>query len=135
LEHMGADSRVFLAIMKELYRVCANWATIAINVPHPRHDNFIGDPTHVRVISPQVLSLFNKELNDEWQKMGAPNTPLAHYLGVDFVMTKYTTVLDEPYASQHKSGAMSEESINIALREKNNVASEFRIIMLVRKAA
>lgn len=133
LEHLGADPKVFLALMKELYRVCVNGAIISINVPHPRHDNFIGDPTHVRVISPQVLSLFNKELNDEWQKMRDPNTPLAHYLGVDFAIIKYVTVLDEPYASQHQTGAISDELIGIALREKNNVASEFRITLRVRK--
>jgi hypothetical protein len=58
LEHLGGDPKVFLAIMKELYRVCRHGASVKITVPHPRHDNFLGDPTHVRVISPQVMSLF-----------------------------------------------------------------------------
>src|SRR5437879_4750936 len=66
LEHMGGDPKVFLAMMQELYRVSADGCTVQIDVPHPRHDNFIGDPTHVRPVTPQMLSLFDRSLNDEW---------------------------------------------------------------------
>ena len=51
----GRIRRVFLGMMKELYRICRDGAEIEINVPHPRHDNFIGDPTHVRIITPDTL--------------------------------------------------------------------------------
>ena len=61
LEHIGADTDVFLNIMKELYRVCNADAKIQINVPHPRHDNFINDPTHVRIITPETFALFSKK--------------------------------------------------------------------------
>src|SRR5262249_48391532 len=67
LEHMGADPKVFLALIAELYRICAPDAVVRITVPHPRHDTFIGDPTHVRIITPAVMSLFDRALNDEWQ--------------------------------------------------------------------
>jgi tetratricopeptide (TPR) repeat protein len=133
LEHLGGESRVFLGIMKELYRVCKDGARIYVAVPHPRHDNFIGDPTHVRIISVQVLSLFNWELNSVWKQSGYSNTPLAHYLDVDFAVIENNIVLDEPYLSQHKSGILDDEAINIALKEKNNVASEINITLQVRK--
>lgn len=133
LEHLGRETKSFLQIMKELYRVCRDEAIINIIVPHPRHNNFINDPTHVRIITPQVLELFNHELNDEWQRGGYANTPLAHYLGVDFVIKSSITVLEEPYASLYQEGALSDEEIGIALREKNNVASEFRITLITRK--
>ena len=61
LEHMGETTDVFLGILKELYRICKPRAKIFIFVPHPRHDDFLGDPTHVRVITPQLLSLFSKK--------------------------------------------------------------------------
>src|ERR1700761_187803 len=64
LEHMGGDAKVFLAIMKELYRICAHGAIVDIHVPHPRHDYFIGDPTHVRIITTEVLRLFSKKFNE-----------------------------------------------------------------------
>jgi len=135
LEHLGGDPKVFLSIMKELYRVCRDNAVVKIAVPHPRHDNFIGDPTHVRVISPQVLNLFSRKNNDLWARMGASNTPLAHYLSVDFEMASSTIELDEPYRTQFINGVLTEEQAQVALKEKNNVASEFRMELKVRKTA
>jgi hypothetical protein len=133
LEHIGADPRVFLEIMKELYRVCAPGAVVDIRVPHPRHDNFIGDPTHVRIISPQVLSLFDRALNDQWQAAGEPNTPLAHYTGVDFHIVSAQTLIGEPYRSMYQQGQITQEQIAEALRTSNNVAEAFHIKLEVRK--
>jgi hypothetical protein len=120
-------------MMKELYRICKNGAQIEINVPHPRHDNFIGDPTHVRVITPQLLSLFDRQLNDEWKRTNAANTPFAHYLGVDFVVTKALTVLAEPYGQLFRSGKISPTDMEVMVRERNNIVAEYRIEMVARK--
>jgi hypothetical protein len=76
LEHMGAAADQFFTIMKELYRVCAGGAVVAIDVPHPWSSGFAGDPTHVRPITPQIMSLFSKRMNREWKRLGWPNTPL-----------------------------------------------------------
>src|ERR1700677_2089475 len=38
LEHLGQTPNLFLKIMQELYRVCANGALVTIMVPDPRHD-------------------------------------------------------------------------------------------------
>ena len=70
LEHMGADVDTFFAIIKELYRVGKNGCALTIAVPHPRSDNFTGDPTHVRAINPSVMSLFSKKRNQEWKEKG-----------------------------------------------------------------
>ena len=133
LEHMGGDPKVFLAIMRELYRICRPDATVIINAPHPRHDNFIGDPTHVRAITPQVLSLFSRGENDRWAQQGASNTPLAHYLDVDFEMVSSNVELDEPYRTRLATGAATPDQVQDALRERNNVATEFRMVVKVRK--
>lgn len=133
LEHLGGDSRVFLKIIQELYRVCKPGALVVINVPHPRHDNFIGDPTHVRVITPNLLKLFDKQLNDEWKRLKAANSPFAHYLGVDFEITSVITNLDEPYGTLFTENKISAEEINVLLRERNNIAKEYRITLNVRK--
>lgn len=134
LEHMGGDPKVFLAMMKELYRIAAPGCVVEIHVPHPRHDDFVNDPTHVRAITPNVLSLFDRELNDMWKATGAANSPLAHYTGVDFKITEVRTVLAEPYRSALEKGEMGEAEARAAIRERNNVVSEFRIKLLARKA-
>jgi len=135
LEHLGQNSRVFLGMMKELYRICRDGAEIEINVPHPRHDNFINDPTHVRIITPGLLSLFNRAENDLWKKMGAANSPLAHYLNVDFRLVKYASILGEPYSTQFDKGELSEATIESIGRELNNIFEEYRIVVAVRKSA
>ena len=105
-----------------------------IDVPHPRHDDFLNDPTHVRVITPQLLMLFDRRLNDEWQAMGAANSPLAHYLDVDFAIADYDVVLNEPYATQYADGLLSAEDIAAMTRELNNVVRAYRIRMTARKS-
>lgn len=133
LEHIGQQSKVFLAMIKELYRVCKNNAVIEINVPHPRHDTFINDPTHVRIISPSLLALFDRKLNDEWQQKGISNSPFAHYLGVDFVITEAHTLLAEPYGQMFSEGKISPAELDTMVRERNNIASEYRIKLSARK--
>lgn len=135
LEHMGGDPKVFLAIMKELYRIAAPGCRIVIHAPHPRHDNFINDPTHVRIITPTMLKLFDRQQCEEWIAGGAANTPLAIYTGTDFVVRDTTTVLDEPYSSQHRQGALSREQVLELAYGRNNVVSEYRIVLEARKPA
>lgn len=135
LEHLGESTRVFLGMMRELYRICRDGAEILIDVPHPRHDDFLNDPTHVRVITPQLLMLFDRRLNDEWQAMGASNSPLAHYLGVDFALTGYDCVLVEPYATQFADGLLGKDDIDNMSRELNNFIRAYRIRMIARKKA
>jgi hypothetical protein len=70
--------------MKEMYRVCKNGAKLDIVVPHPRHDDFMNDPTHVRPITLNVLALFSKTWNRKWEADGSANTKLALEHDVDF---------------------------------------------------
>jgi hypothetical protein len=133
LEHIGGDPRVFKEIMRELYRVCRGGADLTIKVPHPRHDDFICDPTHVRVITPGTLGMLSKRLNHEWIKAGAGNTPLARYWGVDFEIKKVEYSLDEPYRSQMAKGELSSEEIAIISRERNNIVKEVTILMVAIK--
>lgn len=133
LEHMGGDAKVFLAMMRELYRICAPGAEVTIHVPHPRHDNFVSDPTHVRPITPQTLTLFDWRQNQVWKEKGAANTPLGLYLGVDFVTEEAQVVLAEPYRSRFGRGELSREALGEAVRSLNNVVEEFRMRLRVRK--
>ena len=133
LEHMGQSPRVFLAMMKELYRISRNGARILIAVPHPRHDFYLSDPTHVRPITPQTLSHFDHSLNQEWIRIGAANTPLAIYIGVDFVIRNVTTELAEPYRTRVANNRLSETKLQSLLKSRCNVASEYRIELVARK--
>lgn len=133
LEHLGRDPEVFIGIMKELYRVCAPGAQVMIVVPHPRHDNFLGDPTHVRPVTMQVMSLFDKAACENWQRNGFANTPLAIYHGVDFRVANHQLVPDEPYCTFIQEKRMTVEELEIAARSSNNVIAEIHMVLEVRK--
>jgi hypothetical protein len=133
LEHMGATTEGFLAIMQEIYRVCAPGAVVAIDVPHPRSEGFAGDPTHVRPITPAILLLFSKRKNREWRELGWPNTPLATYLDVDFEITTIDYNLTQHWAEQWSSGKLSKQDLEFAASTYFNVIDEIRIKLTVVK--
>jgi ADP-heptose:LPS heptosyltransferase len=86
LEHIGQAPALYLEIIKELYRVCAPDAEVQIDVPYPLHRDYLGDPTHCRPVTAESLWLFNLEYADQLIANHNIGTPLARYIGVDFVM-------------------------------------------------
>jgi hypothetical protein len=133
LEHMGATSSVFLGIIRELYRVCVPDARVHILAPHPRHDDFLNDPTHVRVLTPALFTLFDRQKNLQWIAGHFANSPLAIYLDVDFVLESSELTLTPAYHAKVVSGELSQDSVRLLLRERNNIASEYNIVLRVRK--
>ena len=133
LEHLGERKEIFLNIIKELYRICAASATIHIVVPHPRHDDFINDPTHVRVITPKALDLFSKSKNRECIKLGKPDSPLALYLDVDFEMIKADYTLVPYWIEKLANKEIAEAELYNAIARYNNVMGEIKMVLKVLK--
>jgi predicted SAM-dependent methyltransferase len=135
LEHLGRTTALYLDIIKELYRVCAHGAKITVVVPHPRHDFFLNDPTHVRPVTPEGLALFSQKINQKWISGGASNTPLGIYLGIDFdvVGTKYA--LEEPWLGRAQRGQISQAELEQAARQFNNVVQQITIELKAVKEA
>lgn len=84
LEHLAYDPYTRIHFMKEIYRICKDKAKIKIVVPHPRHDNFLNDPTHVWPITAETFNLFDLEKNKFWRDNGYSNSTLAIEHGVNF---------------------------------------------------
>jgi SAM-dependent methyltransferase len=135
LEHLGADTAVYLEIIKELYRVCRDGAKIVIAVPHPRHDTFLGDPTHVRAIVPESLQLFSQAANREWIAQGFANTPLGLYIGVDFVIHSTNLRLEHPWTDQFERKEITLAQVQHAMRTYNNVVKQIDIVISPVKPA
>ena len=119
LEHLGEKSKTYLKIIQELYRICKPNALIYINVPHPRHDNFINDPTHVRIITIAGLELFSKKRCNEWIKNKNSNTPLALYLDVDFDILNPTYILEDELDYQFRSKQISHQQMMQNVKKYN----------------
>ena len=135
LEHLGADTAVYLKVMQELYRVCAPGAAITVTVPHPRHDDFLSDPTHVRPILPQGLEMFSQARNWEWAAKSHANTPLGQYLGIDFEVVSVNMRPDEPWRSELQAGRLTTQGLARAVRQFNNVIKEIEIVLRAVKTA
>jgi len=125
LEHIGATTNVFIGVMQEIYRICRAGATIHIAVPHPRHDNFLNDPTHVRAVTPMTMALFSRENCLRWEADGAANSPLALYADVDFRLVDWKAIVDEKYKDHPNLEEM--------LERYNNIATEYRMVLEVIK--
>lgn len=128
LEHIGEN---FFHVIKELYRVCENGAIIDIAVPHPRHDNYLGDPTHRRPIAPIMLRQFSKKWCDMHIKMHNSSSGFASRLNVDFEMVDVSYSVDDAYtqlAAEHKYQELEELAHRF-----NNVYKDIYIKWMVLK--
>jgi ubiquinone/menaquinone biosynthesis C-methylase UbiE len=133
LEHIGQNPDTFNLIISELYRICQDSASIDIRVPHPRHDDFISDPTHVRPITVNGLSLYDQALNKKWAEAGAANTPLGLIHNVDFKIEKVNYILEAHYKKQLEMKQITEAQLQTIMRERYNVVKEIHILWRVRK--
>lgn len=135
LEHLGASTDTFLGVMGELYRVCRDGALIRINVPHPLHEHYRTDPSHVRPITPQTLSMFSQAECDQAAAVASPMTPWAHILGVDFELDSVQHVADpRTEALLRERGLLRPEDRPEDFAEIfANLIAEIRIELRVRK--
>lgn len=127
LEHIGPN---FFKFLQEVYRVCKHNAIIDVVVPHPRHDYFLGDPSHVRPITIEMMNRFSKKYNDA-EKESAGTTLFAYVYDVDFEIFQYNYKL-EPFFEQMIQDKPSDE-VNMMARLYNNVIQEIHFKMIVRK--
>ena len=129
LEHLGATTEAYFAVLRELHRVCRHDARITIIVPHPRHDDFLHDATHVRAVTAEGLSMFSRRNCEAWIAAGHANTPLAFVAGVDFEIVESEASLEEPYHSKFELGVLSKTEIVQAIRQYNNVVKETKVTL------
>ena len=131
LEHIGPEPAKFLRLMRELYRVMKPGALLKIAVPHPRTDNFIADPEHVRPILPLTMRLFSRRALEHAVASGnTTTTPFALRLGVDFEMTKLSFSLMGGWADAKRNGRIPAEELDLAIESGWNVVNEIRMELL-----
>lgn len=133
LEHLGKDTQSFLAIMAELYRISKPDALVEIHVPHPLHNDYLGDPTHVRPITADMLQVFDLALVERWQAANLPGTPLAKYVGVDFETVSAEQFLDPFWIDRIAKGEITQEAVALKARSEANVVQWTRIVLRARK--
>jgi SAM-dependent methyltransferase len=129
LEHLGQAPQVFLAIMKEMYRILKPNATLEVRIPSVHSDGYWNDPTHVRPLTPQTFELFSKRLNIASQANNWPNSPLALAHDIDFEISSIEYNLVPPWADHYANGQITKDKLDIALATYRNVVQEIKITM------
>jgi predicted SAM-dependent methyltransferase len=127
LEHMHPEQ--FIHCLKEMYRVCVAGALVGIIVPHPRHDVFVNDPTHVHAVTPAGMAIFSKKHDNEIRAMGAEVTSYSEWLGVDFELQEPVTKVLDP----HVDPRIDKKTLDEMERTMNNIIVEYRFKMKVMK--
>ena len=126
-EHIGEN---FFKFLQELYRVCENGAIIDVHVPHPRHDYFLGDPSHIRPITIENMQRFSKKYNDI-EKSDAGSTLFAYLYDVDFEIIEHEYIPEPFFIEMTKDKTVDE--VNMMARLYNNVLQEIHFKWVVRK--
>lgn len=135
LEHLGQAADVYFGIIKEIYRVCRDGATITVIAPHPRHDFFLFDPTHVRPVTAEWLNIFSQATNRRLMAQGHANTPLGVYLGVDLRVKSAKHDLDDRWRDRLQRGEITEADLNFAQATYSNVVTQTTIVIKAIKPA
>jgi SAM-dependent methyltransferase len=131
LEHLGQDTKTYLGIWKEFYRILKDQGVIKITVPHWQHENFHHDPTHVRKVTPVGVDMFSQERNMNTIATGGSETTLGLQLGIDIGVTEVGYDL-MPWFQQEMNG----KPRHIVERETakyNNVCYQVQINAMAHK--
>jgi hypothetical protein len=128
-EHIGDG---FFEFLKDLYRICKHGAILDIHVPHPRHDYFIGDLTHVRPITIENMRPLSKKFCETQSYINSSWSGLAHQLDIDFEIFEYDYVLDDTF-KQIIQNIESAEQVDWMARSMNNAITEIHFKMMVIK--
>ena len=125
LEHLGQDTKTYLNIWREFYRILKDQGLIRICVPHWQHENFHHDPTHVRKITPVGIDMFSQERNLNTIKTGGSETTLGLQLDIDIgvIEVGYDLMPEFQKEMNGKLNYLIEQEIN----KYNNVCYQVQI--------
>ena len=133
LEHLGQNPKVFTQIIKEMYRVSADGAEWMICVPHHRCDLFFDDYTHVRVITPKTLKMFDQTVNFESIKRKLSDSTFGIYHDVDIEMIDTIYNIVGYWKDQMDSGMLGRAQFDINLNTMSNVVESVTMFLKVHK--
>jgi len=79
------------------------------------------------------LELYDKEVNEFWQKNGAANSPLALIHGVNFKIEKVEYLIEDAIIKQRQTGEITEVELERMMLHQNNVIKQINIKWRVKK--
>lgn len=134
LEHLGQATQTFFAIVKEIYRVVRHDGEVRIAVPHPLHNSFMTDPTHVRRFTADTFVMLSRTRNLDWAQRRVNVTMLALMLDVNFEPVEITHVYDRQWLAKRASGEVTSEQLRELAKSQFGVVHEIKARLRVDKS-
>ena len=134
LEHLGQETKVFFAVMQELYRLMRHDGLIRITVPHPNHPTFQSDPTHVRAFTYETFEMMNRAKNLDWAARNVNVTMLALMLDINFEIVSGAQKYDESWAKKIASGELTLDQVREAAQTQLGVIHELIFTLRANKS-
>jgi predicted SAM-dependent methyltransferase len=133
LEHLGQDPKVFLSILKEMYRVSSDGAEWHIAVPHHRCDIAWDDFTHVRMITAKTFKMFDQKHNYEIIERGFGESTFGIHNNMDLEVVDVNYDIVSFWKQQLDEEMLGNAELNIKLNTLSNVAETVSIFIKVHK--
>lgn len=129
-EHIPGND--FFHLLQELYRVCSDGAVINIEVPHYRHDDFFGDPSHCRPFTIDTFKMFSKKYNEFSIEHYGSSSAFALRLNVDFEIIDWDYYYDADYVGILNSFTSNEDR-QLFIKTSSNVIRTIKVVWCVNK--
>ena len=129
LEHFGCSEETYKRIWQEIYRILKPGAAVFVQCPHPRCDDFLNDPTHVRTVTPTQFTLFSQTFNKECEEKGFANTQLGKYWGIDLAVERVDYTPTDLYLERNPAKAQDMPWLLKQSMEKLNQIKQFTVIL------
>ena len=134
LEHLGQETKVFFAIIKELYRIMRHDGLVRIAVPHPHHPTYLSDPTHVRPFMGNTFEMLNRAKNLDWAERNVNVTMLALMLDVNFETISAVQNYDRRWREKVKSGELTRDQLRDIADTQLGVIKELKFVLRADKS-
>lgn len=134
LEHLGQETKVFFAIIKELYRLMRHDGVMHITVPHPYHPTFTSDPTHVRAFNRQTFEMMDRAKNLDWVERSVNITMLALMMDINFETVRARQTYDASWRRKIEAGDLTKKQVRAASETQLGVIRELNFVLRADKS-
>lgn len=133
LEHLGQTPKLFINILKELYRVSRDQATWVVLFPHHRSDLYFDDVTHVRVLTAKSFLLFDQKHNFETIAKKRSDSVLGLSNSIDLENINAHFNITGLFQEKVNSGDISSKQMEMKLNTISNVCETVKMTLKIHK--
>ena len=133
LEHLGDTGNDFIKVIKEMYRITTNGGIWEVQCPHWRCDVALDDPNHKRLVTMGMFNMFNKRMILDKLQAGGSESTYAFTHDIDIEICDMQFEYTPPWQERVRQGNISQDELNYALNNFNNVALSTMYLIQIHK--